>query len=235
MSSPFSVEVVTLVPEMWPLWLGPGGGLVGRAFAGGPATLTVSDLRDFGRGPHRQVDDSPFGGGAGMVLAAPPLHAAIQRARIRTPGPIILMTPRGEPLRQNRVHDLAQGHGMTLVCGRYEGFDDRIRKYVDLELSAGDFVLSAGDFAALNLIDAVVRLLPGVLGNRQSLLEESFGANLLEYPQYTRPAEYEGDEVPPVLRSGDHQRVAAWRCQQALAVTRSMRPDLLMRPSHEEK
>lgn len=228
---PFAVEIITLVPQMWPQWLDASSGLVGRAFARGQARLTVSDLRDFGRGPHRQVDDSPFGGGAGMVLAAPPLHAAIARARGRTPGPVLLLSPRGAPYTQARARALAAGDGLTLVCGRYEGIDERVGAYVDGEVSLGDFVLSAGDPAALALVDSVVRLLPGVLGNPDSLQRESHAGAGLAHPQYTRPETFEGARVPAALMSGDHAAIARWREAAACAHTAAVRPDLLRRPT----
>ena len=224
--TPFAVEIITLMPTLWPEWLHPASGLVGRAFEKGLATLTLGDLRAFGRGPHRQVDDAPFGGGAGMVLMAPPLHQAIGQARARTPGPVVLLAPRGRPLKQVDVERLAQGPGMTLVCGRYEGFDERVYDYVDDILSIGDFVLTAGDPAALCLVDSVVRLLPGVLGNPASITDESFTSGGLEYPQYTRPISHEGQSVPAVLRSGDHAAVARWRAQARDTLTRTHRPDL---------
>jgi tRNA (guanine37-N1)-methyltransferase len=222
----YAVEVVTLVPSLWTAMLAPDTGLVGRAFQTGVADLRLRDLRDYGKGPHRQVDDSPFGGGAGMVLCVEPLHRAIVDARARTQGPVVLLDPGGVPFNQTRAQALAQEPGMTLLCGRYEGFDARVRRYVDMELSVGDFVLSAGDPAGFCLVDAVVRLLPGVLGNPASLHEESFAQNLLEYPQFTRPAEYDGAVVPEVLRSGDHAAVLAWRRQEAMRLTRERRPDL---------
>ncbi|MEK7703798.1 MAG: tRNA (guanosine(37)-N1)-methyltransferase TrmD [Myxococcota bacterium] len=222
----FAVEVITLAPELWPVLLGPASGLVGRAFHEERAVLRVRDVRDYGKGVHHQVDDAPFGGGPGMVLGVEPLHHAIVDARSRTPGPVILLTPRGERLQQARVRGLANGPGMVLVCGRFEGVDERVRRYVDLELSVGDFVLSAGDPAAWCLVDAVVRKLPGVLGNAASLEEESFEAGGLEYPQYTRPVVYDGAEVPPVLLSGHHAKIAAWRREQAAALTAARRPDL---------
>ena len=222
----FAVECITLLPELWPPLLAADAGLVGRAFASGQARLTVSDLRSQGVGPHRQVDDSPFGGGAGMLLQAPPLHRAIEQARARTPGPVLLMSPRGTRFTQARARQLAAGPGLVLVCGRYEGVDERVHRYVDDLVSVGDFVLTGGDPAALCLIDAVVRLLPGVVGNPQSLQEESFATELLEYPQYTRPADYDGVAVPEVLRGGNHAAIARWRQQAAQALTRHLRPDL---------
>jgi tRNA (guanine37-N1)-methyltransferase len=215
----FALEVITLVPELWPQLLAPHTGLVGKAFTTGRASLTVRDLRDFGKGVHKQVDDSPFGGGAGMVLAVEPLHKAILAAKARTPGPVVLLSPRGRRFDQAAARRLAQGPGMTLICGRYEGMDERVHHYIDESLSLGDFVLSAGDPAAFAIVDATIRLRAGVLGNPLSLLEESFSQGLLEYPQYTRPAVYDARHVPSVLRGGDHQAVARWRREQAEALT----------------
>ncbi len=224
---PFALEIITLVPDVWKLLCGPDAGLVGKAFETGVATLTVNNLRAYGKGVHQQVDDAPFGGGAGMVLAVEPLHRAITDARARTPGPVVLLGPRGRRFDQAAARELAAGPGMTLVCGRYEGVDERVRRYVDRELSIGDFVLSAGDPAAWCVVDAVVRQLTGVLGNPASLDEESFSHGLLEYPQYTRPAEYDGAGVPDILRSGDHAAIARWRAQEARRLTAEHRPDLL--------
>jgi tRNA (guanine37-N1)-methyltransferase len=223
----YRVSLVTLVPEIWALMLSERGGLVGRAFAEGTVELDVQNLKTYGKGKHRQVDDSPFGGGAGMVLAVEPLHRAIVDARASNPGPVLLLGPRGRRFDQALATKLASGPGLTLVCGRYEGVDERVHRYVDDEVSIGDFVLSAGDPAAYCMIDAIVRQLPGVLGNAASLTEESFGSGLLEYPHYTRPVDYDGVSVPEVLRSGDHARVAAWRREQSLELTRRLRPDLL--------
>lgn len=229
----FQLEIVTLVPDLWRALLAPESGLVGKAFLpNGPASLVLNELRSFGKGPHKQVDDAPFGGGAGMVLMVEPLHQAIEAARARTPGPVVLLTPRGERFSQAHAQALARGPGMTLVCGRYEGYDERVHRYVDQELSIGDFVLSAGDPAAFCFVDAVVRLLPGVLGNPASLAEESFATPALEYPQYTRPVEYDGVSVPEVLRSGDHKKVAAWRQEQARELTLRRRPDLAATKKH---
>lgn len=222
----FEIEIITLVPELWPQLLGSASGLVGRAFSENRAILRVRDLREYGRGVHRQVDDAPFGGGAGMVLKVEPLHQAITAARARTAGPVLLLDPRGKPFDQAMARQLASGPGMTLVCGRFEGVDERVRSYVDGEISIGDFVLSAGDPAAWCVADAVMRLVPGILGNAASIEEESFSHNRLEYPQYTRPAEYEGRSVPDVLRSGDHAAVAKWRAAEAQRLTAALRPDL---------
>lgn len=213
----FQIEVITLVPQIWPTILGEHAGLVGRACDGRRVQLRVRHLRDFGAGPHQRVDDAPFGGGAGMVLGVSALHQAIVQARARTPGPVVLLTPRGRRFGQCHARQLAQQPGLILVCGRYEGMDERVRKYVDLEVSLGDFVLSGGDPAAWAIIDATVRLLPGVLGNPESLSEESFVGTDLEYPQYTRPVEYDGQRVPDVLRSGNHAAIQQWRQAQASA------------------
>ncbi|MED5463844.1 MAG: tRNA (guanosine(37)-N1)-methyltransferase TrmD [Myxococcota bacterium] len=225
----YTVQVITLVPGMWATLLGPESGLVGKAFERGVADLHLHDLRDYGKGVHRKVDDAPYGGGAGMVLQVEPLHDAIKASRALGKGPVVLLSPRGKPFTQEVAQELAQGEGMTLICGRYEGVDERIREHIDLELSVGDMVLSAGDPAAWCMIDAAVRLLPGVLGNPGSLQEESFSSGLLEYPQYSRPASWEGREVPPVLLSGDHGAIERWRAEESLALTREHRPDLLGR------
>lgn len=232
----FAVEVITLLPELWPPLLGRGGGLVGRAFAEGLATLHVSDLRQFGQGVHRQVDDAPYGGGPGMVLRVEPLHRAIQVARARTPGEVLMLSPRGERFSQARARQLAAGPGLVLICGRYEGVDERVRGYVDAELSVGDFVLSGGDPAAWAVIDAVVRLQPQVLGNAASPLQESFSGPGLEYPQFTRPVEYEGARVPELLLSGNHAEIARWREAESNRITRERRPDLhQLSPAWESK
>jgi len=226
--APFRVDLITLVPDLWPQLLAEETGLVGKAFApGGQAKLSVHSLRDYGKGIHRQVDDAPFGGGAGMVLQVEPLHRAIEDVRAENHGPVVLLSPRGAPFNQAKAHQLAAAPGMALVCGRYEGVDERVRRYIDQEICVGDYVLSAGDPAAWIIVDAVVRLLPGVLGNPDSLHEESFASGHLEYPHYTRPAEYDGVAVPEVLRSGDHQAIARWRREQGEALTRKHRPDLI--------
>ena len=226
----FAVEVITLAPQLWPTLLGAEAGLVGKAFAPREegrepeALLRVRHLRDYGKGAHRAVDDTPFGGGAGMVLQVEPLHRAITDARAQTPGPVILLGPRGARFNQATAAELAAGPGMILVCGRY----------VDREISLGDFVLSAGEPAAWAIIDAVIRLRPGVLGNPESLQEESFRQGQLEYPQYTRPVEYDGASVPEVLRSGNHAKIAAWRRRMARAITEERRPDLLEPPGDRD-
>ena len=222
----FHATVLTLYPEMFP---GPlGVSLAGRAREEGKWALDTVQIRDFAIDKHRTVDDTPAGGGAGMVLRADVLAAAIDHARERQPNcPVIAMTPRGKPLSQARVRELAAGPGVTILCGRFEGFDERIFASRDVEeVSVGDIVLSGGEPAALMLLDACIRLLPGVMGAASSGTEESFEQGLLEYPHFTRPALWEGRTIPEVLRSGDHAKIAAWRKAQSEVDTRLRRPDL---------
>lgn len=223
----WSARVLTLFPEMFP---GPlGDSLAGRALEAGRWALDVLDIRDFARDKHRSVDDQPFGGGAGMVMRPDVVDAALAAVEDR-PGPVIYLTPRGRPLEQARIEALAAEPGATVLCGRYEGVDQRVLEAREVEeLSVGDYLLSGGEPAALVLIDAVVRLLPGVMGNETSAAEESFEGGLLEYPLYTRPARWQGLEVPEVLVSGHHAKVRRWRREQAEAVTRERRPDLWAR------
>jgi tRNA (guanine37-N1)-methyltransferase len=223
---PFAATILTLYPDMFP---GPlGFSLAGQARDEGKWTLDRIQIRDFAIDRHRTVDDTPAGGGAGMVLRADVLAAAIDQARGLHPDcPVLAMTPRGKPLTQARVRELAAGPGVTVLCGRFEGFDERIfaGRQVE-EVSIGDIVLSGGEPAALMLLDACIRLLPGVMGAPSSGSEESFENGLLEYPHYTRPAEWEGRTIPEVLRSGDHAKIAAWRKLQSEVDTRLRRPDL---------
>ena len=222
----FAATVLTLYPEMFPGTLGIS--LAGRALEESKWSLDAVQIRDFAADKHRTVDDTPAGGGAGMVLRADVLAAAIDHARALHPDcPVIAMTPRGNPLTQARVRALAAGPGVTVMCGRFEGFDERIfeGRMVE-EVSIGDIVLSGGEPAALMLLDACIRLLPGVMGAVGSGTEESFENGLLEYPHYTRPAEWEGRSIPDVLRSGDHARIAAWRQEKSERDTRERRPDL---------
>ncbi len=217
--------VLTLFPEMFP---GPlGVSLAGRALASGLWEIEARDIRASATDRHRSVDDTPAGGGPGMVLRADVLAAAIDAAEIGPQRPRLLMSPRGRPLTQARVTELAKGPGPLIVCGRFEGVDQRVIDGRDLEeVSIGDYVLSGGEIAALALIDACVRLLPGVMGKEASGTEESFSDGLLEYPQYTRPQLFEGAPIPDILTSGDHAKVAAWRRAQSEALTAARRPDL---------
>jgi tRNA (guanine37-N1)-methyltransferase len=221
--------VVTLFPELFP---GPlAASLAGDALKRGVWRLDTVALRDFGIGRHRQVDDTPAGGGAGMVLRADVVAAALDVARARAPDvPAMYLSPRGEPLTQALVRDVAATPGLILLAGRFEGLDQRVIEARALrEVSIGDYVLSGGELAAMVLIDAVVRLLPGVVGKAASLSEESFEAGLLEYPHYTRPRDWEGRAVPEALLSGDHKRIAEWRRAAAERLTRERRPDLWAR------
>jgi tRNA (guanine37-N1)-methyltransferase len=217
-------SVLTIFPEMFP---GPlGASLAGKAMTAGAWSLEAIDIRTFAPDKHRTVDDTPAGGGPGMVMKADVLARAIDAARDASRPPL-LMSPRGAPLTQKRVAALAGGSGVVVICGRYEGIDERLIDARRLEeVSVGDYVLSGGEIAALALVDACVRLLPGVMGKQASAAEESFADGLLEYPQYTRPAEWEGRAIPDVLLSGDHAKVAAWRRAEAERLTRARRPDL---------
>jgi tRNA (guanine37-N1)-methyltransferase len=217
------IEVLTLFPAMI---AGPlAESIPGRIQEQGLATIRIHDLREFGLGRHKSVDDAPYGGGAGMVMRVEPLVAAIESVR-RPDSTVILLDPSGEVFRHERAADLALRSHLVFLCARYEGVDDRIRAFVDLELSIGDYVLTGGELPALVVIDSVIRLLPGAIDER-STAEESFSAGLLEYPQYTRPPSFRGLDVPEILTSGDHGAVARWRTEQATARTHKRRPDLL--------
>ena len=216
--------VITLHPE---LVEGPlGASMLGRARERGDIEVRVVNLRDYGLGRHRQVDDTPYGGGAGMVMRVDIAARAVEEA-LDGDGHVIHLTPSGRPFTQREAERLADLPHLVLLCGHYEGIDARIEHVVDEEISLGDFVLTGGELAACAVVDAVARLQPGVLGNAQSALEESFSDGLLEHPQYTRPREWRGHEVPEVLLSGHHARIDAWRHEQAVSRTRARRPDLL--------
>lgn len=222
----FDATVLTLYPEMFP---GPlGVSLAGKALARGDWALETVQIRDFGEGKHRSVDDTPAGGGAGMVMRADVLAKAIDASTESGDArPRLLMSPRGTPLTQERVRELAAGPGALIVCGRFEGVDQRVidGRYLE-EISVGDYVLSGGEPAAVVLLDAVIRLLPGVMGNETSGSEESFENGLLEHPHYTRPQDFEGAPIPDVLLSGNHANIADWRREQAKKLTAARRPDL---------
>ncbi|MCI2395107.1 tRNA (guanosine(37)-N1)-methyltransferase TrmD [Aliiroseovarius sediminis] len=227
----WTARIITLFPGAFPGVLGES--LTGRALKDGLWTLEAIDLRPFGEGKHRNVDDTPAGGGAGMVLRADVVSRAIDAAQSGAPTdrakwPIVYMSPRGRPLTQALAHRLATCEGMTILCGRFEGVDERVlEEYQIEEISLGDFVLTGGEIAAQAMLDATVRLLPGVLGNEASTEEESFSAGLLEHPQYTRPATWRGRTIPEVLTSGHHGKVAKWRREMSEQITRDRRPDLL--------
>jgi tRNA (guanine37-N1)-methyltransferase len=234
MTAPWRATVLTLFPEMFP---GPLGiSLAGKALASGLWALEARDIRASATDKHRSVDDTPAGGGPGMVLRADVLAAAIDAADAPPAFPRLLMSPRGRPLTQSRVRELAAGPGALIICGRFEGVDQRAIEARQLEeVSIGDYVLSGGEIAAMALIDACVRLLPGVMGKAESGAEESFSESLLEYPQYTRPQAFEGRPIPEILISGDHAKVAAWRKAEAEALTRSRRPDLWAKRQGQRK
>lgn len=220
------VHVLTLFPEIFPPVL--ASSILGRAQAKGLLDVDLVNPREFTKDPHRKVDDRPYGGGAGMVMMPEPVFLAMEAVRAKDPGTRgILLTPQGEPFTQAKARAYAALDSLTLVCGHYEGVDERIRTGLGLEeLSVGDYVLSGGEIAALTVIDAVTRLLPGALGDPRSAEDESFSAGVLEYPQFTRPPVFRGMEVPEVLRNGHHAEIAAWRKAQAERRTRERRPDL---------
>ena len=223
----WKLTVLTLFPEMFP---GPlATSLTGQALTAGLWSVEAINIRDFGLGKHRAVDDSPAGGGAGMVLRADVVAAAIDAARERAPDcPLVYMSPRGEPFTQALAKEFARGPGITVLAGRFEGVDERVITSRGLrEISIGDYVLSGGEVAAMVVADACLRLIPGVLGAHDSLSEERFEGGLLEYPQYTKPREFEGMPTPEVLMSGDHGKIAAWRRAQAERITAERRPDLV--------
>jgi tRNA (guanine37-N1)-methyltransferase len=226
----WKVKIITLFPELFPGVL--GGSLTGKALNEGLWSLETIELRRFGIGKHKDVDSPPAGGGAGMVMKADVVGVALEDARRGTPvdpnaWPVIYLSPRGKPLTQEMAHGFAKAQGMTLLCGRFEGVDERVlEEYNVQEVSIGDFVLTGGEIAAQALIDATVRLLPNVLGNDQSAVDESFSDGLLEHPQYTKPAEWRGRTIPDVLLSGHHGNVDKWRLEQSEKITQERRPDL---------
>jgi tRNA (guanine37-N1)-methyltransferase len=226
MTNPWTANILTLLPEMFP---GPlGASLVGTGLEQGVWALDVIDIRDFASDRHRSVDDTPAGGGPGMVMRADVAGPALDAAMEKSPDtPLIYLSPRGKPLTQQRVRELSAGPGVTVLCGRFEGLDQRVLDARNIEeISIGDFVLAGGEVAACALIEACVRLLPGIIGDAASLESESFEQGLLEYPHYTRPREWEGLEIPEVLVSGDHKKIAAWRREMSEKITRERRPDL---------
>lgn len=221
------IDVLTLFPEIFGGFL--GGSIVKRAIQAGVADVRLHNFRQFSQDRHHTVDDAPFGGGPGMVLASDPIFRAVEHVREEAGrAPLLYLSPKGERLTQALVREIAAWPSVVLLCGRYEGVDQRVIDHlVDREISAGDYVLSGGEVAAMVLIDAAVRLLPGALGDEASAAEESFSGGLLEYPQYTRPAEYRGWRVPEVLLSGDHEAIRRWRREMSIQETRKKRPDLI--------
>ncbi|MCH7483459.1 MAG: tRNA (guanosine(37)-N1)-methyltransferase TrmD, partial [Chloroflexi bacterium] len=221
------LHIVTIFPEMFPAPL--GAGIVGRAQEAGLAAVHVHDLRDFAHDRRRTTDDSPFGGGPGMVMRPEPLYEAVESLQLPEGSPVVALTPQGAPFRQADAERLAAEPVVTLLCGRYDGVDERVVAGLATErLSIGDYVLTGGELAAMVVVDAVVRLLPGALGHaEEAIADDSFTSGLLQYPQYTRPADYRGMSVPEVLLSGDHAAIDRWRRNQALRRTLELRPDLL--------
>jgi tRNA (guanine37-N1)-methyltransferase len=223
-----NIDIITLFPAFFDSPL--QAGVLGRAVEKQLFHIRLHNLRDWADPPHFVVDDPPYGGGGGMVLKPEPIRRALETVRRQNPrSRVLLMTPQGRPFRQREAVSLVKEKGLIFLCGRYEGVDERVRSWVDDEYSIGDFVLSGGEFAALAMVDAVARLIPGVLGNELSASEDSFGDELLEYPHYTRPAEFEGVRVPEVLLSGNHAEIAVWRHHERLRRTLERRPDLLDR------
>ncbi len=231
----FKATVLTLYPEMFPGHLGLS--MSGRALADGLWQLEAVQIRDYATGKHRNVDDTPSGGGAGMVMRADVVARAVDAVTVPEDSrPRILMSPRGKPLTQERVRELASGEGAIILCGRFEGVDERVIEARNLEeVSVGDYVLSGGEPAALTLLDAVVRLIPGVMGNELSGANESFEGGLLEHPHYTRPPKFEGRLIPEVLMSGNHKKIAEWRHAQSLELTKARRPELLEKTVADKK
>ena len=227
MSPSFSIRILTLFPEFFDSPLNTS--LTGKAIEQGHFSVDVTDIRDFATDKHRKCDDLPYGGGAGMVMKPEPLVGALEDARDALPKtPRILLTPQGEPLTQSMAQELSKGPGMILTCGRYEGVDERVRQgWIDREISIGDYVLTGGEVAAMVVVDAVTRQLPGVLGNADSVEEESFSTPQLEYPHYTRPRSFRGLDVPDILLSGHHAKIAQWRHEKARERTLQRRPDLI--------
>ncbi len=224
----FSAEILTLFPRMIQGYASES--ILGKALERGHIALTITDIRDFAPGKHRVTDDTPYGGGAGMVMKVEPMVAAVEAARLRLPpARVILLSPRGPTFSQAKARALRDLGSVILVCGRYEGVDERAMSVIDEELSLGDFVLTGGELGALVVFDAVARLVPGVLGNSDSAVTESFESGLLEHPHYTRPVEFRGSAVPEVLQSGDHARIERWRRWHSLVLTRVRRPDLFER------
>lgn len=231
----FKATVLTLYPEMFPGHLGLS--MSGRALADGLWQLEAVQIRDYATGKHRNVDDTPSGGGAGMVMRADVVARAVDAVTVPEDSrPRILMSPRGKPLSQERVRELASGEGAIILCGRFEGVDERVIEARNLEeVSVGDYVLSGGEPAALTLLDAVVRLIPGVMGNELSGANESFEGGLLEHPHYTRPPKFEGRPIPEVLMSGNHKKIAEWRHAQSVELTKVRRPELLEKTVADKK
>lgn len=217
------INILTLFPEMFSIF---DHSIIGRARDNKIVDLEVFNIRDFTLNKHRKVDDYPYGGGAGMVMAPQPIVDCIRHVKGNNKGKVIFLGPRGKTFNQEIANELSKEENLTFLCGHYEGIDERVYKHIDMEISLGDFVLTGGEMAAIPVIDSVLRLIPGVLGKEESFMEESFYNGLLEYPQYTRPEEFEGDKVPNILLSGHHENIRKWRRFQSLKITEERRPDM---------
>lgn len=217
------ISILTLFPEMFSIF---DHSIIGRAKANNIVNIDLFNIRDYTLNRHKKVDDYPYGGGAGMVMAPQPIVDAIRAAKKTNNGKIIFLGPRGKTFNQEMAKDLSKEENLIFLCGHYEGIDERVYKHIDMEISLGDFVLTGGEMAAIPVIDSVLRLIPGVLGKEESFMEESFYNGFLEYPQYTRPEEFEGDKVPEVLLSGHHENIRQWRRIQSIQITKERRPDL---------
>lgn len=217
------INILTLFPDMFDIF---SHSIMGRAMENNILDIKAIDIRDYTLNKHKKVDDAPYGGGAGMVIAPQPVVDALKAVKENNKGKIIFLGPRGKTFNQKLAGELAKEKELIFVCGHYEGIDERVYKYFDMEISLGDFVLTGGEMAAIPVIDSICRLIPGVLGKEESFQEESFYDGTLEYPQYTRPVEFEGDRVPDVLISGHHENIRKWRRKQSLLITKERRPDL---------
>lgn len=217
------INILTLFPEMFDIF---NHSIIGKAQEKGLVSVKAVNIRDYSINKHRKVDDYPYGGGAGMVMTPQPLVDAIKDCKTKMPGKVIFLGPRGKKFNHKTAIDLSREESVTFVCGHYEGIDERVYKYIDNEISLGDFILTGGEMAAIPIIDSILRLCPGVLGKEESFMDESFSDGLLEYPQYTRPDEFEGEKVPEILLSGHHENIRKWRRKQSLLITRERRPDL---------
>lgn len=217
------INILTLFPEMFSIF---EHSIIGRARENKIIEIDVLNIRDFTLNKHRKVDDYPYGGGAGMVMSPQPIVDAIRHVKTNNDGKVIFLGPRGKTFNQQMANELSKEKNLTFICGHYEGIDERSYKYIDMEISLGDFVLTGGEMAAIPVIDSVLRLIPGVLGKEESFMDESFYNGLLEYPQYTRPEEFEGDKVPDILLSGHHENIRKWRRLQSLKITKERRPDM---------
>lgn len=217
------IDILTLFPEYFSVF---DHSIIGRARKNNIVSINTLNIRDFTKDKHRKVDDYPYGGGAGMLMQVQPIADSIKKIKEENKGPVIFLGPRGEKFSNDTAKELSKEDNLIFLCGHYEGIDERAYKYIDREISLGDFVLTGGEAAAVPIIDAVLRMIPGVLSQDESFMEESFYNGLLEYPQYTRPEDYEGDKVPDVLISGHHENIRKWRKEMSLKITRKFRPDL---------